>query len=199
MQLVVSSFLMHRENVFLPLLVKKYRAEIFLTYTHLVDDRCSRFIEFTQKKLKSLIQDKNEWSRFCTFIEKSDQISKDQMFWEKQDVIKEALVNRFFVNGLVTSPLLMEIFYNGYQSINADNTTAKFVRIEENRIGLVGDDVPSLIKSVVGIEYKPIKVNTPTEEDYESIVTKLGCMFVEIFVLDYLFRKKIKVNFTQSE
>ncbi len=113
------------------------------------------------------------------------------MFWEKQDVIKEALVNRFFVNGLVTSPLLMEIFYNGYQSINADNTTAKFVRIEENRIGLVGDDVPSLIKSVVGIEYKPIKVNTPTEEDYESIVTKLGCMFVEIFVLDYLFRYHI--------
>jgi len=40
------------ENVFLPLLVKKYRAEIFLTYTHLVDDRCSRFIEFTQKKIE---------------------------------------------------------------------------------------------------------------------------------------------------
>jgi len=41
------------------------------------------------------------------------------------------------------------------------------------------------------IEYKPIKVNTPTEEDYESIVTKLGCMIVEIFVLDYLFRYHI--------
>ena len=103
------------------------------------------------------------------------------MFWEEQDVIKEALVNHFFVDGIVTSPLLMEILYNGYQSINANNTTAKFVRIEENRFGLVGD-VPSLFNRVVGLEYKPI---------HESIGTNFGCMIVEIFVLDYLFRYHI--------
>jgi hypothetical protein len=113
-----------------------------------------------------------------------------QMFWEEQDVIEEALVKHFFVDGDVTSPLLMEILYNGYKSINAKNTTAKFVRIEKNRFELVGD-VPSLFNSVVGIEYKLLKVNTPTEEDYESNVTKFGCMIVEIFVLDYLFRYHI--------
>jgi len=123
-------------------------------------------------------------------MKKSDQISKDGMFWEEQDVIKEALVEHFFVDGAWTSPLLMEILYNGYKSINANNTTTKFVRIEENRFGLVGD-VPSLFNSIVGIEYQPIKVNTPTEEDYERNVTKLGCMIVEIFVLDYLFRYHI--------
>jgi len=36
------------------------------------------------------------------------------MFWEKEDVIKDALVKRCFVNGFVTSPLLMEILYNGF-------------------------------------------------------------------------------------
>jgi hypothetical protein len=131
--------------------------------------------------------------RFCTFIEKSDQISKDQMFWEKEDVIKDALVKRFLVNGFVTSPLLMEILYNGYKSINANHPTAEFVRIKENRFGLVGE-IPSLFNRVVGIEYKPIKVNTPTEEDYESIVKEWGCRgcrIVEIFVLDYLFRYHI--------
>jgi hypothetical protein len=120
-------------------------------------------------------------------MKESGQISADQMFCEEQDVIKEALVKHFFVDGAVTSPLLMEILYNGYKSINAKNTTAKFVRIEKNRFELVGD-VPSLFNSVVGIEYKLLKVNTPTEEDYESNVTKFGCMIVEIFVLDYLFR-----------
>ena len=123
-------------------------------------------------------------------MEESGQISTDQMFWEEQDVIEEALVKHFFVDGAVTSPLLMEILYNGYKSINAKNTTAKFVRIEENRFELVGD-VPSLFNSVVGIEDKPIAVITPTEEDYESNVTKFGCMIVEIFVLDYLFRYHI--------
>jgi len=66
--------------------------------------------------------------------------------------------------------------------INANNTTTKFVRIEENWFGLVDDDVPSPFKRVVGKEYKPI---------YESIVTRFGCMIVEIFVLDYLFRYHI--------
>ncbi|KAK2418584.1 hypothetical protein QL285_040768 [Trifolium repens] len=172
-----------RENVFAPLLVNKYRAELFLASMLIVDKICSSFIENTKDNLKS------KWSRFCTFMEESGQISVDQMFWEEQDVIKEALVNHFFVDGVVTSPLLMEILYNGYQSISANNTTAKFVRIEENRFGLVGD-VPSLFNRVVGLEYKPI---------YESIVTNFGCMIVEIFVLDYLFRNKIEVNFTRSE
>jgi len=112
------------------------------------------------------------------------------MFREKQDVIKEALVNRFFVNGLVTSPLLMEILYNGYESINANHATTKFVTIEENRFRLVGD-IPSLFKSVVDMEYEPMKVNKSTEEDYECIVTELGCRTVAIFVLDYLFRYHI--------
>jgi len=123
-------------------------------------------------------------------MEESGQISTDQMCCEEQDVIKEALVKHFFVDGPVTSPLLMEILYDGYKSINAKNTTAKFVRIEENRFELVGD-VPSLFNSIVGIEDKPITVVTPTGEDYESNVTKFGCMFVEIFVLDYLFRYHI--------
>ncbi|XP_039685478.1 uncharacterized protein [Medicago truncatula] len=186
------------EKVFPPFLERKFRIELFLAFTTDLDNICSTFFEKTKENLKSLVQDKNKGSRFCTFIEESGQISKDQMFWEKQDVIMEALVKHFFVDGAVTSPLLMEILYNGYQSINADNTTAKFVRIEKNRFGLVGD-VPSLINIVVGIGYKPMKVNTPTEEDYESIVTELGCRIVEIFVLDYLFRNKIEVNFTQSE
>jgi len=120
-------------------------------------------------------------------MKESGQISTDQMCCEEQDVIKEALVKHFFIQGPMTSPLLMEILYDGYKSINAKNTTAKFVRIEENRFELVGD-VPYILNSVVGIEYKPLKVNTPTEEDYESNVTKFGCLIVEIFVLDYLFR-----------
>ncbi|CAJ2670428.1 unnamed protein product [Trifolium pratense] len=173
---------MFGENVFAPLLVNKYRTELFLASMHIVDKICSSFIENTKDNLKSKL------SRFCTFMEESGQISMDQMFWEEQDVIKEALVYHFFVDGVVTSPLLMEILYNGYQSISANNTTAKFVRIEENRFGLVGD-VPSLFNRVVGLEYKPI---------YESIVTNFGCMIVEIFVLDYLFRNKIEVNFTLS-
>jgi hypothetical protein len=112
------------------------------------------------------------------------------MFWEKEDVIKDALVKRFLVNGFVTSPLLMEILYNGYKSINANHATTEFVRIKENRFGLVGE-IPSLFNRVVGIEYKPIKVNTPTEEDYESIVKEWGCRIVEIFFLDYIFRYHI--------
>jgi len=112
------------------------------------------------------------------------------MFWEKQDVIKKALVKHFFVDGAVTSPLLMEILYNGYQLINVDNTMAKFVRTVENRFGLVGD-VPSLFNSVVGMEYKPITVSTRTVEDYERNLTMYGCMIVEIYVLDYLFRYHI--------
>jgi hypothetical protein len=114
------------------------------------------------------------------------QISEDQMYWEKQDVIKKGLVRRFFVEGVVTSPLLMEILYNGYKSITTNNTMAQFIRIEENRFELVSD-VPSLFKSVVGIEYKPIKISTHNE----SIFTKLGCMIVEIYVVDYLFRYNI--------
>jgi len=55
---------MHRENVFPPLLVKKYRTELFLTYMHIVEKICSRFIENTKENLKSLIQDKNKWSRY---------------------------------------------------------------------------------------------------------------------------------------
>ncbi|XP_039685484.1 TNF receptor-associated factor homolog 1b isoform X4 [Medicago truncatula] len=148
------------EKVFPPFLERKFRIELFLAFTTDLDNICSTFFEKTKENLKSLVQDKNKGSRFCTFIEESGQISKDQMFWEKQDVIMEALVKHFFVDGAVTSPLLMEILYNGY---------------------------------------KPMKVNTPTEEDYESIVTELGCRIVEIFVLDYLFRNKIEVNFTQSE
>ncbi|XP_039688576.1 TNF receptor-associated factor homolog 1a-like [Medicago truncatula] len=185
---------MFGENFFPPLLVKKYRTELFLTRMHIVHKIFSRFIENTKENLKSLIQDNDKWSRFCAFMKKSDQ--KDQMFWE-EDVIKEALVEHFFLDGVVTSPLLMDI-YNGCKSIDANNATAKFVRIKENRFELVGD-VPSLFNSVVGIEYKPIMVITPTEEDYENYVTKLGCMIVEIFVLDYVFRNKIKVNFTKSE
>ncbi|WJX79620.1 hypothetical protein P8452_62727 [Trifolium repens] len=104
------------ENVFAPLLVNKYRTELFLASMHIVDKICSSFIENTKDNLKS------KWSRFCTFMEESGQISVDQM--------------------------------------------------------------------VVGLEYKPI---------YESIVTNFGCMIVEIFVLDYLFRNKIEVNFTRSE
>jgi hypothetical protein len=85
-------------------------------------------------------------------MEESGQISVDQMFWEEQDVIKEALVNHFFVDGVVTSPLLMEILYDGYESIKANNTTDKFVRIRGNWFELFDDDddVPSLFKRVVG-------------------------------------------------
>jgi hypothetical protein len=113
-------------------------------------------------------------------VEGSDQISTDQMFWEEQDVIQKALVNHFFVDGIVTSPLVMEILYIGYTSINANSTTAKFVKIEEDRFGLV--DVPSLFKRAVGIEYKPI---------CESILREFCCMIVEIFALDWIFRYHI--------
>jgi hypothetical protein len=113
----------------------------------------------------------------------SGKSSMNRMIWEKEDVIKEALVHQFFLDGAVTSPLLMEILYDGYESIKANNTTDKFVIFEDEWFELVlDDDVPSLLKRVVDKEYKPI---------YESIVTQFGCMIVEIFVLDYLFRYHI--------
>jgi hypothetical protein len=102
------------------------------------------------------------------------------MFWEEQDVIQEALVNHFFIDGIVTSPLLMELLYIGYTSINDNSTTAKFVKIEEDRFGLV--DVPALFTVVVGREYKPI---------HESIAIEFCCMIVEIFALDWIFRYHI--------
>ncbi|XP_045827060.1 TNF receptor-associated factor homolog 1a-like [Trifolium pratense] len=178
------------ENVFQPLLVKKYRVELLLTKMHIVNIICSKFFKKTIDNMKSLIQDENKWPRFCTFIEESDQFSMGQMICEKEDVIKEALVHHFFLDAVLTSPLLMEILYDGYESINANNTAVKFVRIEGDLFELVDDDVPSLFKRVVGKEYKPI---------YSTIVTQFGCMIVEIFVLDYLFRNKIEKNFTQSE
>jgi len=109
--------------------------------------------------------------------------STNKMIREKKDVIKEDLVDQFFLDGAVQSPLLMEILYDGYESIKANNTTDKFVIFQEDWFVLVlDDDVPSLLKRVVEKEYKPI---------YESIVTQFGCMIVEIFVLDYLFRYHI--------
>jgi hypothetical protein len=78
----------------------------------------------------------------------------------------------------------------GYKSITTNNTTAQFIRIENNRFGLVGD-VRSLFMSVVGIQKKLIHVSASPIEDYESILTKLGCMIVEIYVVDYLFRYNI--------
>jgi len=33
-------------------------------------------------------------------MEESGQISTDKMIWEKEDVIKEALVHHFFVDGV---------------------------------------------------------------------------------------------------
>jgi hypothetical protein len=42
-------------------------------------------------------------------MEESDQISTDEMIYEMEDVIKEALVHHFFVDGILTSPLLMVI------------------------------------------------------------------------------------------
>jgi hypothetical protein len=116
-------------------------------------------------------------------MKESGKSSTNRMIWEKKDVIKEALMHQFFLDGAVTTPLLMEILYDGYESINANNTTNKVVIIEEDWFKLVvDDDVPSLLKRVVDKEYKPI---------YESIVPQFGCMIVEIFVLDYLFRYHI--------
>ncbi|RHN61322.1 hypothetical protein MtrunA17_Chr4g0035371 [Medicago truncatula] len=178
------------ENFFQPLLVKKYRAELLLANMHSVNIICSRFFKKTMDDLKSLIHNEIKWPRFCTFMKESGKSSTNIMIREKEDVIKEALVHEFFIDGVVTSPLLMEILCDGYESIKANNTTDKFVIIEKDCFELVvDDDVPSLLKRVVDKEYKPI---------YESIVTQFGCMILEIFVLDYLFRKMEK-NFTQSD
>lgn len=177
-------------NVFKPLLVKKYRAELLLAIMHVVNIICSRFFKKTMDDLKSLIHNEIKWPRFCTFMKESGKSSTNIMIWEKEDVIKEALVHEFFLDGVVTSPLLMEILCDGFESIKANNTTDKFVIFQEHWFELVlDDDVPSLLKRVVDKEYKPI---------YESTVTQFGCMIVEIFVLDYLFRKMEK-NFTQSD
>jgi hypothetical protein len=52
---------MHRENVFQPLLVKKYRVELLLTNMHIVNIICSTFFKKTIDNLKSLVQDENKW------------------------------------------------------------------------------------------------------------------------------------------
>jgi len=55
---------MHRDNIFPPFLERKFQIELFLAHMTDLDNICSTFFEKTRENLKSLVQDKNKWSRY---------------------------------------------------------------------------------------------------------------------------------------
>lgn len=205
----------------------QYRRELVRVYLTNVEQVCRRFVEDKRNKLVKLIEDKAEWSSFCTFWLGIDQSARRRMSREKTDMILKVVVKHFFIEKEVTSTLVMDSLYSGLKALegqtnckigrakllDAEETPAPIVRVEKDVFVLV-DDVLLLLERAAMEPLPPKDDKGPQNrmkdggsgEDFnkESIerderrLTELGRRTVEIFVLAHIFSNNIEVAYQEA-
>ncbi|PIA45285.1 hypothetical protein AQUCO_01700669v1 [Aquilegia coerulea] len=199
-----------------------YRRELVRVYLTNVEQNCRRSIEERRGKLGKLIEDKVRWSSFCDFWLEVDEKARNHMSREKTEVILKEVVKHFFVEKEVTSTLVMDSLYSGLKMLESQSISKKgraklldteetpdpMVRIDKDMF-VLADDVLLLLERAALEPLPPKDEKGPQNrtkdgnsgEDFnkdaierdERRLTELGRRSVEIFVLAYIFSKKIEV------
>ncbi|KAL1191307.1 TNF receptor-associated factor-like protein [Cardamine amara subsp. amara] len=170
-----------RESVDRPFccLDSQYRKEDLKIYLKTVEHIFLTYMEEKIIKFARLVEDKNRWKSLRAFWLGMDQNSRLEMSQEKMDVILKLVVEHFFIDKEITSPLAMDFLFYGLKSLEEQKST---IIDEISKLVLkhffIHKQVPStLMKDSLYKEVKTLEDETKNNRVIDPIVSVENDMF----------------------